>query len=315
MIAIAGGSGFFGLTTARFLAEKGKEVLLIQRRSIEPPSFLAQYWNKEVKEATGDILDLSFLIAMVKKYKVESFFQAAHVTRGAMFNPRKPGEALHQLLQVQIVGLMNCLEASRLMDLRRVTFTSSVDLYRGQPHDCEVWHEDTPLPPLSFSEIGNAKRSMEQISFLYNANFGLSVASLRIGAVYGPVGNPMGVNVMVENALAGKKTEIPLLMANRRTHPVYTKDCAEASSLIHLADSPDHLIYNVADGTHPTMQEMADTVKEVIPEADITLGPAGEEVDFRPQSVDRLKEEFGFVPKTLKEGVTDYVAYLKEGKY
>jgi nucleoside-diphosphate-sugar epimerase len=63
------------------------------------------------------------------------------------------------------------------------------------------------------------------------------------------------------------------------------------------------------------MQEMADTVKEVIPEADIALGPAGEEVDFRPQSVDRLKEEFGFVPKTLKEGVTDYVAYLKEGKY
>jgi len=315
MILIAGGSGFFGLTTAGNLAEKGKEVLLVQRHGIEPPSFLKPYWDKEVKQANGNILDLSFLIGMVKKYSVESIMQAAHGSYGLRLDPRNPGEALHQMLEVQIVGLMNCLEAGRLMDLRRVTFTSSVDLYRGKPNDCEVWHEDAPLPPLSFSEIGNSKRSMEQISFLYNANFGLSVASLRIGAVYGPEGNPMGVNPMVENALEGNKTEIPKLAANRRTHPVYTKDCAEASSLIHLADSLDHFIYNVADGSHPTMQEIADTVKEVIPTADITLGPPGEEVVFRPQSMDRMKEEFGFVPKTLKEGISDYVDFLKDGKY
>lgn len=314
-IAIAGGSGFFGLTTARHLVEKGKEVLLLQRHGIEPPTFLSQYWGKEVKEATGDILDLSFLIAMVKKHSIESIIQAAHVTRGARFDPRNPGENLHQLLQVQIVGLMNCLEAARLMDLRRVTFTSSVDLYRGQPQDCDVWHEDAPLPPLSFSEIGNSKRAMEQICFLYNANFGLSVASLRIGAVYGPLGNPMGVSVMVENALEGKKTELPMIASNRRTHPVYTKDCAEASSMVHLADSLEHYIYNIADGTHPTLKEMADTVKEVIPDADITLGPPGKEVDFQPQSMDRMKEEFGFVPKTLKEGIMDYVLFLKDGKY
>lgn len=67
MILIAGGSGFFGLTTAGNLAEKGKEVLLVQRHGIEPPSFLKPYWDKEVKQANGNILDLSFLIGMVKK--------------------------------------------------------------------------------------------------------------------------------------------------------------------------------------------------------------------------------------------------------
>lgn len=315
MIMIAGGSGFFGLTTARYLAEQGKEVLLVQRRAIEPPSFLVPYWDKEVKQATGDILDLSVLINLVKKYSIESIMQAAHVGRGANINPKKPGDALHQLLQVQIVGLMNCLETARLMDLRRVTFTSSVDLYRGLPKDCEVWHEDAPLPPLSFSEIGNSKRSMEQIAFLYNANFGLSVASLRIGAVYGPVGNPWGINEMVENAVAGKKSEMKVFAANRRTHPVYSKDCAEASSLIHMADSLEHYIYNVAEPTHPTFQEMADTVKEVIPEADIELGAPGEEVDFRSQSMERMEKEFGFVPRTLKQGVLDYLAFVKDGKY
>ena len=49
------------------------------------------------------------------------------------------------------------------MDLRRVTFISSVDLYRGLPAQCEVWHEDAYLPPLSFSDVGNKKRAAEQI--------------------------------------------------------------------------------------------------------------------------------------------------------
>lgn len=109
--------------------------------------------------------------------------------------------------------------------------------------------------------------------------------------------------------------DLSMVAANRRTHPVYTKDCAEPSCLVHLADSLDHFIYNVADGTHPTLQEIADTVKEVIPEADIQLGPPGKEVEIKPQSIDRMKNEYGFVPKTLKEGITDYIAFLKEGTY
>ena len=316
MIAIAGGSGFFGLNTARCLAEKGKEVLLIQRHGIKPPSFLAPYWGKQVRQAVGSILDLSFLIELVKTYTIDSIIHAAHMTHGERPDPRtrKSGESLHQLLEVQISGLMNCLEAARLADLRRVTFTSSVDLYRGLPDQCEVWHEDAFLPPLSFSEIGNSKRVMEQISFLYNAYYGLSVASLRIGANYGPACGYMGINEMVHDALKGKKTELPKLASNRRTHPVYAGDTAEAACLVHLAESLKHYIYNVADGTHPTMQEIADVIKEVIPDADIELGPAGEEVKIRMQSMDRIKDELGFVPRTLKEGIKAYVAFLKEGK-
>jgi len=317
MIAIAGGSGFFGLNTARCLAERKQEVLLIQRHHIEPPPLLTPFWDKQVKQAIGNILDLSFLIGLVKAYSIDSIIHAAHMTHGMRPDPRtrKSEEALHQLLEVQIVGIMNCLEAARLMNLRRVTFTSSVDLYRGLPHQCDVWHEDAFLPPLSFSEIGNSKRAMEQICFLYNDYYGLSVASLRIGANYGPACGSMGINEMIHNALEGKKTEIPMLPSNRRTHPVYARDTAEATCFVHLAESLKHYIYNVADGTHPTMQEIAKVIKEVIPNADIQLGPPGEKVEIRQQSIDRIKDELGFIPKTLKEGVTAYVAFLREGKY
>jgi UDP-glucose 4-epimerase len=317
VIAIAGGSGFFGLNTARCLAEKGHEVLLIQRHRIEPPPLLTPFWDKQVRQAIGNILDLSFLIGLVKTYSIDSIIHAAHMTHGVKPDPktRKNEESLHQLLEVQIVGIMNCLEAARLMNLRRVTFTSSVDLYRGLPHQCEVWHEDAFLPPLSFSEIGNSKRAMEQICFLYNDYYGLSVASLRIGANYGPACGSMGINKMIHSALEGKKAEIPMLASNRRTHPVYSKDTAEAACLVHLAESLNHYIYNVADGTHLTMEEIAAVVKEVVPSADIELGPPGKDVEIRRQSMDRIKDELGFVPKTLKEGIGAYVTFLREGTY
>jgi nucleoside-diphosphate-sugar epimerase len=166
MILIAGGSGFYGINTARCLADREQEVLLVQRHAIQPPPLLAKYWGKQVRQAVGSILDLSFLISLIKRYSVDSIIHAAHQSSGLRTRRPDEGEELHQLLEVQVVGFINCLEAARLMDLRRVTFTSSVDLYRGLPRQCDVWHEDAYLPPLSFSEIGNSKRAMEQIGFL-----------------------------------------------------------------------------------------------------------------------------------------------------
>jgi nucleoside-diphosphate-sugar epimerase len=125
----------------------------------------------------------------------------------------------------------------------------------------------------------------------------------------------MGINEMVHNALEGKKTEIPMLAPNRRTHTVYAKDTAEATCSVHLAGSLKHYIYNVADGTHPTMQEIVTVIEEVIPDAEIQLGQPGEEVAIKSQSMDRIKDELGFVPKTLKDGIKAYVTFLKEGEY
>lgn len=238
MILIAGGSGFYGINTARCLAEREQEVLLVQRHAIQPPSLLAKYWGKQVHQAVGSILDLSFLISLIKRYSVESIMHAAHQSSGVRTRRPDEGEELHQLLEVQVVGFMNCLEAARLMNLRRVIFTSSVDLYRGLPRQCDVWNEDAYLPPLSFSEIGNSKRAMEQIGFLYNKQYGISVITLRIGANYGPECGNAGINAMLSSALEGKKVELPMLAANRRTHPVYAKDTAAASCEVHLAKSP-----------------------------------------------------------------------------
>jgi nucleoside-diphosphate-sugar epimerase len=325
MILISGGSGFYGINTARCLAERGEEVLLVQRHKMAPHPILVKYWDKQVKQALGNILDLSFLLGLVKTYKVDSIIHAAHSTSGVrppqgreQVDPTA-AEPLHQLLSVQIIGAINCFEAAHLMDLRRVTVVSSVDLYRGLPQQCDVFNEDIYLPPIAFSEIGNCKRAVDEIGFLYVKTYGLSFASLRLGSNFGPACYPEGINAMVTNALEGKPSNLPMVAPNRRTHSVYAKDSAEATCAVHLAKTLKNYIYNVACGTNPTMQEIADTVKEVIPGAQIKLGQPiikkADNLENRPQTMDRIKEDVGFVPKTLKQGIEAYVMFVKTGEY
>jgi nucleoside-diphosphate-sugar epimerase len=315
VIMIAGGSGFLGYNVARCLADRGDSVLLVQRHPIQTPPLLESYWEREVRQAAGDITDLSVLLGLVKAYSVESIIHAAHATAGAP-KGSKYEVPLHQMVQVQVQGTLNCLEAARLLDLRRVSFISSVDLYRGWPKQCDEWHEDAYLPPVSFSEIGNNKRAVEQLCFLYADTYGTSVVSLRVGGNYGPLCDWNPINTMIENAVAGKPSIFPEVRRSLRRHSVYAKDTGALTALIHMAESPKHYIYNVADGGNPTLAEFAQAIRKAIPGAEIQLGePKYEEHEFSPVRMERVREEFGYTPYDIKQGVAAYIDFLKHGKY
>lgn len=316
MILITGGGGFLGLNIARSLVEKGEEVLLVQRHAIQPHPILAPYWDKQVKQAAGNVLDWSFLFGLIKEYSVESIVHGAFDT-GAGTKAETTKGALHQVVQVELEGSQNILEVARNSGLRRVTFISSVDCYRGWPRECEVWHEDAYLPPVSFSPIGNLKRSVEQVGFLYSKTYGLSFVALRVGRVYGPAAShPEPIRVMVENATAGKPVDLSKIPNTTRGHTVYAKDVGAATSLIHLAKSLKYHIYNVADGSNPTMLEVSQVVRELIPDSKITLGPPGQEKPLH-SGVDtkRMKEEFDFGFRDLRAGIKGYIAWLRSGHY
>jgi len=316
MILITGGGGFLGLNIARSLVDKGQEVLLVQRHAIQPHPILAPYWDKQVKQAAGNVLDWPFLFGLVKQYSVEGIIHGAFDT-ATVTKPETMKAGLHQLVQVELEGSKNLLEIARNAGIRRLTFISSVDCYRGLPHECQVWNEDAYLPPVSFSPIGNCKRAVEQLGFLYAKTYGLSFVALRVGRVYGPAAShPDPIRVMIESAVAGKPADLSNISGSTRGHTVYAKDVGEATSLIHLAKSLKHFIYNVSDGAHPTMLEVAHVVRELIPDAKITLGPVGPEKPLHSGvDVQRMKEEFGFVFRDLRSGIKDYIPWLKNGNY
>jgi hypothetical protein len=64
------------------------------------------------------------------------------------------------------------------------------------------------------------------------------------------------------------------------------------------------------------MEEVREAILEVVPGAEIRLAPPGaEKTEYRPVSMERMREEFGFVPLDVPQGVRAYVDFVKEGKY
>lgn len=322
MILITGGGGFVGLNAARCLAERGEEVLLLQRRAVAAPPLLLPFWGKQVKQVAGSITELPFLFNLMKTFGVDSIIHAAFdssgvdVRRGGM--DASSQRTLYDVLQIGIMGTINVLELGRLFSLKRLTFISSVDTYRGWPEDCPVWREDAPLPPVSFSPIGNNKKAGEQLCFLYAKAYDLSIVSLRVGRVYGPAAtHNEPIRIMVENAVAGKPTDLAgKVPADSRGHTIYARDAGEGICSVHLAGSLKHYIYNVADGQNPTMAAVAQIVKELVPGAEIRLGDAsGVKPSHSGIDINRMRDEWGFAPRDIRQGIEAYIGWLKGGAY
>lgn len=310
VILITGGGGLIGLNLARYLVDRGKEVLLLQRHPTEVPSFLAPFWGNQAKEAIGDILDLPLLLGLVKTYQIESIIHAAGTWEG------RGGEgALYQVVKVNIEGTANIMEVGRVCGLRRITYISSISVYYGRG---EPWNEDVDLPAISCTFIGNTKKAAEQICFLYMKEYGLSIPIIRLARVYGPAAhwgrNPM--EVMIRNTVAGEPTDLSYISGKSCVAPIYVKDCAKGISLVHLAEAPKHNIYNLGDGKFYSWLEVAEIVSKLIPDAEIRLGTGEPAVNFFPMSIDRIKEEMGFAPDyDINQGIRAYIDWFKEGKY
>jgi nucleoside-diphosphate-sugar epimerase len=260
-------------------------------------------------------------VSVARSYPIDGIMHAAFDSSG--IDPHQgistaSGRSLSDVIQNAMQGGENVLELARLFNVKRFTFISSVDTYRGYPKDCEQWVEDALLPPVSFSLIGNTKKAMEQLCFLYSKAYDLSVVCLRVGHCYGPSAShafdPM--LRMVEDSVAGKPVDLSSVPANARAHTVYVKDVGEAAALIQLKETLQYHLYNVTDGDHPTMGEMADIVRELVPSASIRLGPPREGgVAQNPPPYHRLTQETGLVPRALREGIAAYIAFSKGGAY
>lgn len=314
MILITGGGGFYGRNIARFLVDQGKEVLLLQRSPYEVPSFLTPFWDKQVKGVRGDVQSLPFLMGLVKDYHVESIIHLAGVSRAAKL-------AVHEIIQVNVHGTVNVLETARILGLRRVTFASSNTVYHGMRNPPKgPYREDLDLPVISPAAgfIPYTKKAAEQLCLLYAKEYNLGVCLIRGGNGYGPGShrsNPP--DILVPDAVQGKRVDFSHVPENSTLAPVYSKDLAKGYGLVHLSESPKHFIYNISSGNMYTFSELVGMIKDLVPGAEIRLGPSSKEGTPYCPSIERAKDDVGYVPEypDLKKGISAYIDFLTCGRY
>ena len=124
MAVLITGAGLVGSLTAAKLVEKGERPVLYD---VAPPmDHLATMVDlSRVKVVAGDILDLPELLRVIKAENIDRIIHTAGLLLAGVKARPYTG------IKINIDGTVTVLEAARLMDIKRVVFTSSATVVYG----------------------------------------------------------------------------------------------------------------------------------------------------------------------------------------
>lgn len=196
-ILVTGGAGFIGSNIVDEYLKLGHSVVVVDDLSTGKENFI----NKKAVFYAADIRDLEKIAKIFEKEKPEVLnHQAAQISvRDSVQNPRNDAE-------INIIGLINLLQAGVKTGLKKVIFASSGGVVYGESEKLPTPESYVPLLPLS--PYGVTKLASEYYLHFYYQTYKIVYLALRYSNVYGPRQNPRGeagvVAIFSKRLLAGE---------------------------------------------------------------------------------------------------------------
>jgi UDP-glucose 4-epimerase len=216
---------------------------------------------------------------------------------------------------VNIVGMLNVLDAAVAAGTRKVIFASSAATYG----DVTQMPVDETSPQRPVSPYGISKMVTEHYLRFYQSEHGLDYTALRYGNVYGPRQDPNGeagvIAIFIAKFLAGEGVRIDWDGEQTRDY-VYVGDVVRANVAALTKGSGE--IYVIGTGKKTSVNSIyAALVAATGVEAPVTRAPrrAGDarEVYFNPAKAAR---ELGWEAEVeLTAGMRETVAYFRERSF
>jgi UDP-glucose 4-epimerase len=314
-VLITGGMGVIGAETSRKFVNEGHRPVVFARHRDD--SLIGDIVDK-IDFEQGDVLDMPRVLQAIKKHKV------THVVHAAAFVGAVSAQNPALSIQVNVMGLVNVLEAARALDVQRVVFTSAKGVYgpiTGE-YGSPTWKpipEDLPAKPKRIYD--SAKFMGENVCIYYSDNMGLDTVSLRFASTYGPGKTarhgPMAVmSRIVENPAHG----LPFKLergGDDKDDFIYNKDSANGIYLATIAGKLKNRLFNIGTGTGVTLKDFAAVIRKRIPNAQMDIGDGLNFYGFPYPAtgvydITRAKVELGYQPEyDLERGIADYLAALK----
>jgi UDP-glucose 4-epimerase len=315
-VLISGGMGVIGAETSRKFVREGHRPVIFARHRDD--SLIADIADK-IDFEQGDVLDMPRILQAIKKHKV------THVVHAAAFVGAVSAGNPALSIQVNVMGLVNVLEAARTHDVQRVVFTSAKGVYGPLTGDygAPTWKpipEDMPKQPKRIYD--SAKFMGENTCIYYSDNMGLDTVSLRFASTYGPGKTarhgPMAVmSRIVENPAHG----LPFKLergGDDKDDFIYNKDSANGIYLATVAGKLKSRVFNIGTGVGVTLKDFAAVIKKHIPNAQMDIGDGLNFYGFPYPAtgiydITRAKDELGYKPEyDLERGISDYLVALKQ---
>lgn len=245
---VTGGAGFIGSHTVEKLLDKGWDVVVIDNLS----TGLRDNVDARAKFIELDIVDskLSNIFAQ------EKFDYVVHLAAQTAV----PYSIDHPDIdcKVNLLGLVNVLEACRHTSVKRVVFASSAAVY-GDVDSLPIT-EECALKPMSF--YGLTKLTSEKYLALYNQIHGVSYVAFRYANVYGERQGDGGEGGVVSIFTRKISLDQPVHIfgdGGQTRDFIYVGDVAEANCQALTAPQvAANRVYNISTQTQTSVNDLVE---------------------------------------------------------
>ncbi|MCZ6731022.1 MAG: NAD(P)-dependent oxidoreductase [Gammaproteobacteria bacterium] len=305
-IFVTGGYGHIGSWTALLLARQGQDIIVYDTND-DAPGCLAEVANR-ITFIKGDVLNLTALREALEYHHTNIDGVVHTVATMGEFVEMDP----HQNVNLNVMGLVNVLEFSRVFEIEKVLYTSTGAVYGvvdGLPT------ESLPLYPTDL--YASTKISAEHIGIQYAQTFGMDFRVARLYFVYGPGKLPSRFIKLYKIAFGALEGLEGLNMdkgADQKLDFTYVEDAARGIALLFNAENLRHKVFNIATGKAHSVGEVVELVrKHTHSPVPVHVGPG--ELMRRSEALDisRAATELGYEPKVgLEEGIKHYADWLRD---
>jgi len=302
---VTGGTGFIGAQVVRVLLEKGEKDILVF--DINPSKKLLDDVEDQVEVVRGDLGNFSHVLSLVKNVRPTVIYHLG----GMLSVPSDADNAAS--FRANAMGTFHVLEAARLFEVPQVLFSSTLATYGLDVRDDAVNDYTLQRPQLFY---GATKVFCELMGLFYRRKFGLDFRGVRYPSIVGPGVKTPGVvqytSWVIEECAKGNPYTM-YVKPDTKCPIMYYKDAARAIVMLREAPLADIKMVNyVIAGVTPiaTAQELADMVKDRLPDAQINFEP-----DLELQKIlDKLllpvddsiaRKEWNWKPEYNQERIVD----------
>ncbi len=309
-VMVTGGTGFIGSYVVEDLVEAGHDVVAFDR-STDPRILEKLGVADDVEIRRGDVSAVTDVIGAIRQTGASHIVHlAALLTTTAREHPRSA-------MQVNIEGTNNVFEAARILEdqVERVAWASSAAVYAPPTNYTEndgwVTEDDLVYPDTLY---GATKAYNEHQARVYYEDHDVSHVGLRPTVAYGPYretgGSAFLANIVEKPALGDP---FSVEYGDQVIDWQYVRDIAQAFRKATLA--PDarlsRRVYNVR-GTVATIREAAETVDQIVPDADLEVSDDGELPWTQQLDMTAARDDLGYEPDyDLETGFREYIDVLR----
>lgn len=280
-VLVTGAAGLVGHAVRRRLVADGVDAVSVD---------LVQVSDDGTRQEVCNLRDADSVDALVAGRSVEAIVHCGGVS-GPMVAPDDP----RTVIEANIGGTTNLLEAARRHAVGRIVYCSSIAAY-GSTATGPV-QESAPLRPLDV--YGATKAAGEHLVAAYHHEHGVSGVSLRLTTVYGPRRRTAClIRSLLADAVAGRVTRVGLA-ADAPQQYVHVDDVA-AAVVAALSNTAATGAYNISGGTVRTVQEVIDDVTVAEPRVRAESAPPDPEQAARwPAQLDltAARRDLGWQPE------------------